>query len=76
MVSYKPLWRLLVEREMQPAELRKLVNITPNTMTRMRKNEDVSIAVLSKICACLDVSYGDIIEYIPDKKQKEESING
>ena len=56
MVSYKPLWRLLVEREMQPAELRKLVDIAPNTMTRMRKNEDVSIAVLSKICACLDVS--------------------
>ncbi len=70
MISYKPLWRLLVEKEMQPAELRKLVDIAPNTMTRMRKNEDVSIAVLSKICACLGVSYGDIIEYIPDNENQ------
>ncbi len=64
MVSYKPLWRLLVEREMSKGDLRKLAGIAPNTMTKMRKNEEVSMTVLNKICAALDVTYGDIIEYI------------
>ena len=64
MVSYKPLWRLLVEREMSKSDLRKLAGIAPNTMTKMRRNEEVSMTVLNKICAALDVTYGDIIEYI------------
>ena len=64
MVSYKPLWRLLVERDMSKGDLRKLAGIAPNTMTKMRKNEEVSMTVLNKICAALDVTYGDIIEYI------------
>ena len=64
MVSYKPLWRLLVERDMSKCDLRKLAGLAPNTMTKMRKNEEVSMTVLNKICAALDVTYGDIIEYI------------
>ena len=64
MVSYKPLWRLLVEREMSKGDLRKLAGIAPNTMTKMRKNEEVSMTVLNKICAALGVNYGDIVEYI------------
>jgi DNA-binding Xre family transcriptional regulator len=64
MVSYKPLWRLLVERDMSKCELRKLAGLAPNTMTKMRKNEEVSMTVLNKICAVLNVNYGDIIEYI------------
>ena len=64
MVSYKPLWRLLVEREMSKGDLRKLAGIAPNTMTKMRKNEEVSMTVLNKICAALNVTYGDIVEYI------------
>ena len=64
MVSYKPLWRLLVERDMSKCDLRKLAGLAPNTMTKMRKNEEVSMTVLNKICAVLDVTYGDIIEYI------------
>lgn len=64
MVSYKPLWRLLVERDMSKCDLRKLAGLAPNTLTKMRKNEEVSMTVLNKICAALDVTYGDIIEYI------------
>lgn len=65
MVSYKPLFRLLVEREMSKADLMKAANISPNTMTKIRRNEEVSMTILNKICAVLNVSYGDIIEYIP-----------
>lgn len=64
MVSYKPLWRLLVEREMSKGELRKLAGISPNTMTKIRKNEEVSMNVLNKICATLGVNYGDIVDYV------------
>lgn len=64
MVSYKPLFRLLVDREMSKAELMRLAKISPNTMTKIRKNEEVSMTILNKICVALGVSYGDIVEYI------------
>ena len=71
MVSYKPLWRLLVERDMSKCDLRKLAGLAPNTMTKMRKNEEVSMTVLNKICAALGVNYGDIVEYIPTEGEEQ-----
>ena len=68
MISYKPLWHLLIEKSITKAELRKATGISPNTMTKLTKNEEVSMGVINKICAALDVSYGDIVEYISDKK--------
>ena len=64
MVSYKPLFRLLVNRDMSKADLMRAAKIAPNTMTKIRRNEEVSMTVLNKICAVLGVSYGDIMEYI------------
>ena len=72
MVSYKPLWRLLVERDMSKCDLRKLAGLAPNTLTKMRKNEEVSMTVLNKICAALGVNYGDIVEYIPTENTEGE----
>ena len=65
MVSYKPLLKLLVDREMSISDLWKSAGISPNTMTKIRRNEEVSMTVLTKICKTLGVSYGDIVEYIP-----------
>ena len=64
MVSYKPLLRLLVEREMSMADLMKAAKISPNTMTKLRRNEEVSMTILNKICVALGVSYGDIVQYL------------
>ena len=64
MVSYKPLFKLLVDREMSKADLMRTAHISPNTMTKIRRNEEVSMTILNKICAALGVSYGDIMEYI------------
>lgn len=69
MVSYKPLWRLLVDRDMSKGDLRKAAGISPNTMTKLRRGEEVSMTVLNKICATLGVSYGDIVEFIPVEKE-------
>lgn len=65
-VSYKKLWRLLVDREMSKADLRKKAEIAPNTMTKLRRDEDVSLTILGKICKTLNVDFGDIVEYVPD----------
>ena len=73
MVSYRPLFILLATRGLSKADLRRLANISPNTMTKLRRNEEVSMTILNKICAGLGVSYGDIIEYIPVAAQTTES---
>ena len=65
-VSYKRLWGLLVEKEMSKSDLRKKADIAPNTMTKLRRDEDVSLTILSKICKTLNVDFGDIVEYVPD----------
>ena len=72
MVSYKPLFRLFVDRDMSKADLMRAAHISPNTMTKIRKNEEVSMTILNKICAVLQVSYGDIIEYIHKDNDMED----
>lgn len=65
-VSYKRLWIELAKKEMSKAELRKKAQIAPNTMTKLVKNEFVSMSILDKICKTLGTDYGDIMEYMPD----------
>ena len=67
-VSYKRLWRVLVEREMSKADLRKQAEIAPNTMTKLRKNEYVAMSILDRICKTLGTDYGEIMEYIPNEE--------
>lgn len=67
-ISYNKLWKLLIDKKMSASELRKIADIAPNTMTRMRKDQDVSLAVLGRICDCLECDFGDIVEYIHDNK--------
>lgn len=49
-VSYNRLWKLLVDRKMSKADLRKQAAIAPNTMTKLRRDEEVTLGVLGKIC--------------------------
>lgn len=70
-VSYERLWKLLIDRKISKANLRKASGIAPNTMTKLRRNEEVTLTVLGKICNVLEVDYGDIIEYV-DKEMKND----
>ena len=63
-ISYSKLWKLLVDRKMSKADLRKAAGIVPNTMTRLRRDEEVTLTVLNKICRVLDVDIGDVMEFI------------
>ena len=70
-VSYNRLWKLLIDKKMSQAEMRKAADIAPNTLTRMRKNEEVTLTVLSRICSVLDCDFGDIVEYINEAEKND-----
>ena len=65
-ISYNKLWKLLVDKKMSKADLRKAAGIAPNTMTRLRRDEEVTLTVLNKICSTLEVDIGDIMEFLPE----------
>lgn len=66
-ISYNKLWKLLVDKKMSKADLRKAAGIAPNTMTRLRRDEEVTLTVLHKICSTLEVDIGDIMEFLPEE---------
>ena len=66
--SYNKLWKLLVDKKMSKADLRKASGVSPNTMTKLRRDEPVMLSVLDKICKVLDVNYGDIVDYVADEE--------
>lgn len=66
-ISYKKLWKLLIDKDMTAVELRQRTGIAPNTMTKLRKDEEVSLSVLVKICTALNVNIGDIMDLIPEE---------
>ena len=68
-ISYNKLWKLLVDKKMSKADLRKAAGIAPNTMTRLRRDEEVTLSVLNKICKTLEVDIGDIMEFLPETEQ-------
>ena len=65
-ISYNKLWKLLVDKKMSKADLRKAAGVAPNTMTRLRRDEEVTLTVLNKICKTLEVDIGDIMEFLPE----------
>ena len=67
-VSYNRLWKLLIDKNMSVAEMRRAADIAPNTVTRMKKDQEVTMSVLEKICAVLDADFGDIVESVKDVK--------
>lgn len=69
-ISYNKLWKLLVDKKMSKADLRKAAGIAPNTMTRLRRDEEVTLAVLNKICMTLEVDIGDIMEFLPEEVEE------
>lgn len=63
-ISYKKLWKLIIDKDMTNVEVRKASGISPATFTKLKKNEMVSLEVLVKICQILKCEIGDIIEIV------------
>ena len=66
-VIYKKLWKLLIDKDMSAVDLRLATGIAPNTMTKLRRDEEVSMAVLVKICTALNANIGDIMDFISEE---------
>lgn len=64
--SYNKMWKLLIDKRMSQADLRKASGLAPNTMTKLRRDEPVSLLVLERVCDILNCDYGDIIEHIKE----------
>ena len=62
MISYDPLWKLLIDKNMTKTELREKVGFSTNTLAKLSKNESVTLSTLEKICLYLDCKIEDIIE--------------
>ena len=67
-ISYNKLWKLLIDRKMSNTDLRRASGICPDTLTKLRRDQKVSTAVLERICAALGVDIGDIMEYTERSK--------
>lgn len=63
-ISYRKLWIKLAEKEISQVALRKDLNIATGTMTKLRKNEEVALSVLLRICEYLDCNIGDICDAV------------
>ena len=68
-VSYKKLWKLLIDKDMSKGQMRQKSGITTNALAKLGKDENVSTEVLCKICKVLDCNIEDIIEIISDEEQ-------
>lgn len=73
-ISYNRLWKLLVDKKMSKADLRKQAEIAPNTMTKLRRDEPVNMSILARICETLQCDFGDIVEYIREDVSPENKM--
>jgi len=67
-ISYKKLWVMLIEREIPKAVFRKETELSPGTMSKLNKNEEVALSALLRICEYLNCDIGDICEAIHTDK--------
>jgi len=66
-VSYKKLWKILIDKEMKKKDLQAAAKVSWASITKLSKGETVSMDVLSKICKTLECNIGDIMEFIEDE---------
>ena len=71
-VSYKKLWKLLIDKDMMKKDLQKEAGISWATLTKMSKGEVVSTEVLMKVCKVLRCDVGDIVEFIDDGSENTD----
>ena len=69
-ISYKKLWKLLIDKDMMKKDLRAMTGVSTTTMSRLSKDENVG----TEICSVLNCDVGDIMEFVPDKKSNSEEV--
>ena len=69
-VSYKKLWKLLIDKEMNKTDLRNATGISSATIAKMTNSEEVTMSVLTKICEVLNCNIGDVMDFVQDAQQQ------
>lgn len=69
-VSYKKLWKLLIDRDMKKKDLAKLAGISNFTITKMSKGENVMVDTIVKICEALNCGIDDVMEFVKEEERK------
>ena len=64
-VSYKKLWKLLIDKDMTKTQLRIASGVSSSTMAKMTRGEDIQVSVLVRLCQTLKCDVGDIVQFIP-----------
>jgi DNA-binding Xre family transcriptional regulator len=72
-VSYKRLWKLLIDKDMLKKDLQQASGVSWASITKMSKSENVSMDVLMKICKTLECNIGDIMDILPDESEEESN---
>lgn len=67
-VSYKKLFKLMIDKEIKKKDLKAMASIGNSTMAKLGNNENVTIEVLAKICEAMNCTLDDIVEIIPDEE--------
>ena len=65
-VSYKKLWKLLIDKDLKRIDLKTLAGISTTTLAKLGKDEYVSMDALVKICTVLNVNFGDVMDLIEE----------
>ena len=71
-VSYKKLWKLLIDRDMKKKDLQLASGLSSTTIAKLSNHENVSMEVLIKVCVTLSVDFGDIMELVPDLQDNKK----
>ena len=67
-VSYKKLWKLLIDKDMKKQDLMALTGISTTTVTKLNKGENINTDILVRICNALKCNVSDIMDIVPDDK--------
>lgn len=70
-VSYKKLWKLLIDKDMKKSDLERESGITHYALGQLTRGKDVSTDVLGKICQTLNCTIDDIMEFVPEQENSE-----
>lgn len=68
-VSYKKLWKLLIDRDMKKKDLLAAAGISQSSLSKMRRNENVNMDILVKVCTALNCDIGDIMEIVKNNEE-------
>ena len=64
--NYNKLWKLLIDKNMKKMDLLEAVAMSPNTLAKLGRNEDVSMEVLRRICNYLNCDIGDVVSFVKE----------